>query len=102
MMVVLAKMVKEGEMENKGLKVLQDLQAKGGFLVCQVYQGQRDTEVFLVLMEQKVALDHLVIKEKKEAMVHLDLQDQWDQLVQEENEVEKDPLDLLASEELME
>jgi len=89
-------------MENKDLKVLQDLLAKGDSLVCLVYQDQRDTEVFLVLMEQKVALDLPVIKEKKEEMGHLDLQDLWDQLVQEENEVEKDPLDLLASEELME
>lgn len=89
-------------MENKDLKVLQDLLAKEDSLVCLVYQDQRDTEVFLVLMEQKVALDLPVIKEKKEEMGHLDLQDLWDQLVQEENEVEKDPLDLLASEELME
>ena len=49
-----------------------------------------------------MALDLQVKKVKKDRMVHQDHLDRWDQLDLGENEVEKDPLDLLASEELME
>ena len=98
----LEKMVKAAEMENKDLKVLLDPLVKEGCLVCLDYQDPKDTEVSLVLMEQRVASEDLVIKEKR---AHLDLQDHqdlWDQLDQEEKEEEKDPLEILDSEELME